>query len=171
MKRLLTLCAAFLLLGLGLSAQVRSYADNASKAFVIGLDTYFFGAEGSLDFTAGGQSFTASLSNGSVSLASQELENGGGDVLVGIHDFTNNRNPEFVVARRNGETICANVYALSGGKWKAIGRIGATGGKEIRVFRQAFTIRSGEALYTWTWHGSAFDFKASDGSSDPTPAL
>lgn len=171
MKRFFTLCAAFALLSVGAGAQVRSYADNASKAFVIGLDTYFFGAEGSLDFVSGGQSFTASLSGGTVSLGSQELESGGGDVLVGIHDFTNNRNPEFVVARRSGDTLVANVYSLSGGKWKSIGRIGSEGGKEIRVFRQAFTIRSGEALYTWTWHGNAFDFKASDGSKDPTPAL
>ena len=35
-------------------------------------------------------------------------------------------------------------------------------GKEIRVFRQVLSIRSGEVLHSWTWHGSQFDYKRSN---------
>ena len=169
MKRVIGLLA--LVAALSAHAQVRTYTDNASKTFVVGLDSYFFGASGALDFQLGGASRQAAVENGTVKVDGALLEDGSGDTVIGVHDFTGDRTPELVVARRNGDTLSANVYAFSQGAWKKIGRIGAAGCTEIRVFRQVFSIRSGEALYSWTWHAPKFDFKASDGSADPTPGL
>ncbi|MBR1570308.1 MAG: hypothetical protein IJ651_06225 [Bacteroidales bacterium] len=152
-------------------AQTRSYSDNASKTFVLGLDSYFFGNAGSLDFRAGGSGHTAVVNDGTVAIDGTSMESGAGDTVIGIHDFTGNGAPELVVGRRSGERLSATVYSLSGGRWKAIGRMGADGVSEIRIFRQVLSIRRGEALCSWTWHGSRFDFKASDGSADPTPTL
>jgi hypothetical protein len=36
------------------------------------------------------------------------------------------------------------------------------GGKEIRVFRQVVSIRSGDVLHSWTWHTDRFDYKGSN---------
>lgn len=170
MKRLFStiiLTAACFLCG----AQTRTYSDNASKTFIIGLESYFYGAGGSLDFQVGKTECRATVSDGSVSVNDVLLESGSGDTVIGIHDFTNSGSPELVVARRSGNTLSAGVYAWDGDSWKRIGRVGAEGEgvSDIRVFRQAVTIknRTSGVLYTWTWHTDKFDFKASDGSAEP----
>lgn len=152
-------------------AQTRSYQDNASKTFIIGLESYIYGTGGSLDFKAGNLPCTAQAENGSVSVNGTLLENGSPDTVLGIHDFTGDGIPELVVARKTDGSVYATVYTLDQGRWVSIGRAGAKNAGEIRVFRQVISIRRGEALYSWTWHGKAFDFKASDGSADPTPTL
>ncbi len=168
------LFSTIVLLGLCIPAalaQTRSYSDNASKTFIVGLDSYFYGSDGSLDFKAGTLSCEARVEGGNVSLNGTLLESGSADTVVGIHDLTGNGVPEVVVARKADGAVLATVYTLSSGGWSSVGRVGAKGAKEIRVFRQVLSVRSGEVLYSWTWHGSGFDFKASDGSGDPTPAL
>ena len=167
MKRLLTI----LLLLAGFTAamaQTRTYSDNASKTFIIGLESYFYGENGTLDFKVGEVSFNASLTSGTVSVNGEELEAGEGDTVIGIHDFTGNRNPELVVARRSAEAVTATVYSLVNGQWQQVGKVGSKYATEIRVFRQVVSIRSGEALRSWTWHGNKFDYKASDGSPEPS---
>ena len=148
-------------------AQTRTYSDNESKTFIIGLDSYFYGDSGTLDFKVGDSSHKALLSGGTVTVDGRELEAGAGDCVVGVHDFTGNRAPALVVARRSNDSVRAAVYTLGSGKWQLIGKVGAGGASEIRVFRQVISIRSGEALLSWTWHQSGFDFKSSDGSPQP----
>lgn len=154
-------------------AQIRSYNDNVTATFIIGLDSYFFGENGSLGFTVGSGDFRAAIENGEVSVGGAVLEKGQGETVIGTHDFTGDHQVELVVARRTETELTANVYQLKGGSWQQIGRIGAAdeGAREIRVFRQAFTIRNKrtDALYTWTFHAPKFDFKSSDNIEDPTP--
>ena len=142
-------------------AQVRTYSDNASGTFVFGLDSYFYGESGTLDFSVGGVSVRASLADGTVRIGDRLLESGSGDTLIGIHDFTGNKAPELMVARRSGGSVSAQIYSFTSGSWVPIGRMNADG-QEIRVFRQVVSIRSGEVLNSWTWHGSQFDFKKSN---------
>lgn len=177
MKRLFTLFFLAALLPIAAAAQTRTYGDIESKAFVIGLEQYYFGSAGSLGFKVAKQTYEARIEGGSVTLVCPDssemlLFKGEGDIMIGIHDFTGNRNPELVVARRGDGILEAEVFQL-GGRALSIGRIGAAGEdvSEIRVFRQAFTIKNHKsgAMYSWTWHKTKFDFKASDGSSDPTP--
>jgi len=148
-------------------AQVRTYSDNASKTFIIGLDSYFFGESGTLDFRAGGKEVTASLVDGTVSVGGEVLSRSDWDSVIGIHDFTGDREPELVVARRSEKGLSATVYTLGEGRWEPVGRMEAPDAKEIRVFRQVVTIRQGETLCTWTWHDTRFDFKSSDNSAEP----
>jgi hypothetical protein len=154
-------------------SQVRSYTDNQTDTFIIGLDSYFYGENGSLGFTVKSKDARAVISVNEVLVDGEVLERGEGAVIIGTHDFTGDRQVELVVARRDADSVSANIYQYTGGEWKVIGRIGAadSGAREIRVFRQAFTIRNKrtDALYTWTWHAPKFDFKSSDGISDPTP--
>lgn len=165
MKRLLTIIC--LLAGLTAYAQMRTYSDNESKTFIVGLESYFFGESGTLDFSIDKASFKASLASGAVSVNGTDLESGDGDTVIGIHDFTGNRAPDLVVARRRDGGVYANVYTLDGDEWKLAGKVGSPDANEIRVFRQVLSIRSGSALLSWTWHGSKFDYKASDGSAEP----
>ncbi len=142
-------------------AQVRTYSDNASGTFVFGLDSYFYGESGTLDFSVGEASVRVSLADGNVRAGDCLLESGSGDTLIGIHDFTGDKAPELVVARRNNSSVWAKIYTCSAGTWRPIGEIRADG-KEIRVFRQVLSIRSGEVLHSWTWHDSQFDYKRSN---------
>ena len=64
MKRLLTIIC--LLAGLTAYAQMRTYSDNESKTFIVGLESYFFGESGTLDFSIDKASFKASLASGAV---------------------------------------------------------------------------------------------------------
>ena len=167
MKRL----SALLLLAavcLGAGAQTRSYSDNQSKTFIIGLDSYFYGTAGSLDFPSGGVEHKVSVQDGTVSVNGTQLDSGGEDTVVGIHDFTEDRQPELVVARRGNNAVLADVYTYADGKWKRIGQMQSPDAEEIRVFRQVVSIRRGEALCSWTWRGGRFNYKASDGSAEPT---
>ena len=159
MKRLL-----FILLGVILSlicnAQTRTYSDNASGTFIFGLDSYFYGRTGSLEFQAGGKSFLATVDNGDVYVNGTPLEGGRGEVVVGIHDFTGNRVPELAVARRNASWVALSLYKLAGGNWIPAASIDPVDGKEIRVFRQVVSVRDGDTLHSWTWHGNGFDYKS-----------
>ena len=165
MKRLLTIIC--FLAGLSATAQMRTYSDNESKTFIVGLESYFFGESGTLDFSINNTDFQASLTSGTVSVNGSELEAGEGDTVIGIHDFTGNRAPDLVIARRRDGGVYANVYTLEDGEWKLAGKVGSPQATEIRVFRQVLSIRSGSALLSWTWHGNKFDYKASDGSAEP----
>ena len=157
MRKLIPL---LLLICFGARAQVRTYSDNASGTFVFGLDSYFYGESGTLDFSLGEASVRVSLADGTVRAGDCLLESGNGDTLIGIHDFTGDKAPELVVARRNGSSVWATIYTCSAGTWRPIGEIKAEG-KEIRVFRQVLSIRSGEVLHSWTWHTDRFDYKSS----------
>ena len=172
MKRLFGIFSLLLATFAGFS-QTRSYTDNQTDTFIIGLDSYFYGENGSLGFSVRSKDARAVISGNNVLVDGAVLESGAGEVIIGTHDFTGDRQVELVVARRDANSISANIYQFTGGEWSVIGRIGAadSGAREIRVFRQAFTIRNKrtDALYTWTWHAPKFDFKSPDGISDPTP--
>lgn len=174
MKKIISLLA-LLIVAVAASAQIKSYEDNETATFIIGLDSYFYGESGSLGFSVKGKDMRAAVLSGTVTVNGEVLEEAEGDVVIGTHDFTGDRQVELVVARRTKETLYAVVYQFNSGEWKVIGRVGAAdeGAREIRVFRQAFTIRNKRtnALYTWTYHAPKFDFKSSDGIEDPTPSL
>lgn len=143
------------------AAQTRSYADNASGTFVVGLDSYFYGRTGTLEFQADGKTFHVSVDGGDVSVDGAALEGGRGEVVVGVHDFTGNRIPELMVARRNDSQVGLTLYSLSENRWVFAAAIHPVSGKEIRIFRQVVSVREGETLHSWTWHGSNFDYKRS----------
>lgn len=150
---------------IGARAQVRSYSDNAAGTFVVGLDSYFYGQAGSLSFEAAGQTFQASIGADGVFLGGQRIGSNPADVVIGIHDFTGDRIPEFVMAQRLNNAIGIWVYSLDGsGGWRPLKMMSVRNATEARVFRQVVSVRSGEALCSWTWHGNKFDYKASDGS-------
>lgn len=160
-------CILFLFVAVLAQAQVRTYSENASKTFVLGLDSYFYGEAGSLGFEAAGQSFQASVGAEGVFLGKRRIGDSG-DVVIGVHDFTGNRVPEFVMARRSGESVGIWIYALNGSTWTQLKMISVRGAREVRIFRQVISVRQGETLCSWTWHGDKFDYKASDGSREPT---
>ena len=153
MKRLL-----FTLLGtvfcLLCSAQTRTYSDNASGTFIFGLDSYFYGRTGSLEFEADGKTFLATVEGGDVYVNGTPLEGGRGEVVTG------NRIPELAVARRNDSWVALSLYKLAAGDWIPAGHIDPVDGKEIRVFRQVVSVRDGDTLHSWTWHGNGFDYKS-----------
>jgi len=178
MKRLWTIILVLLAIPFIAGAQTRTYGDIEQKAFVIGLDQYYFGASGSLTFKIAKVVYVARIDGSKVSVSSASmpeslLYEAEGDFIIGIHDFTGDKKPELVIACRKEGALEAEIYQL-GNTADCIGRIGATGEgiTEIRIFRQAITIKNHKAgaMYTWTWHKKQFDFKASDGSADPTPA-
>ena len=153
------------------SAQTRSLSDIESKAYVIGLDSYIYGSPGSLEFDLDGSTQTIRIDDSGVYVGSRKLNvTPGGEVLVGTHDFTGNRNPEVMVASRSESGVKADIFSLSGSSWSNVGSIGVPGAREIRVFRQALTVKRPDtgAMCTWTWHSPKFDFKASDGSAEPS---
>ena len=145
-----------------------------SKTSVIGLDSYFYGPSGSLDFTIGSQQFQASISGTAITVNGTSLSCGNGEKLVGVHDFTGDNLVELVVGARGSNAVAAYIFQYSGGSWKQIGKIGASGSgvSELRVFRQALTVKdkNSGALHTWTCHNGRFDFKSSAGGADPTPS-
>lgn len=175
MKRLLSLVSFFLAFTAAF-AQVRTYGDMETKTFVIGLSNYYFGDAGSLSFQAGSVPVTVTLSGGRVLAGTQVLlpEAPQGNSLIGAHDFTGDGVPEVVAATRETGLVKAQVFRLERGTWKLLGTVGARGDvEEIRVFRQAITVRdrTSDVLYTWTCHGGRFDFKSSSGGSDPALGL
>lgn len=159
MKRLFcAIAATFLCLMAG--AQTRTYSDNASGTFIFGLENYFYGRSGSLEFQADGNAYVVSVENGDVYINGAPLEGGMGEVAVGTHDFTGNRIPELTVARRNAGLVCLTLYKLSGKDWVPAGATDPVEGRELRVFRQVVSVRSGDTLHSWTWHGNKFDYKS-----------
>ncbi|MBR1574402.1 MAG: hypothetical protein IJ652_06100 [Bacteroidales bacterium] len=92
--------------------------------------------------------------------------------LLGIHDFTNDGQPELVLSVSDGrDGLAVYVLQYDGYNWRLIGEM-LTAGKGLggcRVFRQALTMKNAEGtLFTWTCHGSTFDFLSSDKVNDPT---
>ena len=86
--------------------------------------------------------------------------------MVGIHDFTDDGNPEFLLAVKDGEEGTAFfVLEYSSGSWTPIGEI-VSQGKGLgggRIFRQAFTLKdSSGTMSSWTCHGHSFDYLCSD---------
>ncbi len=177
-------------------AQIRTGADIDSKTFVIGLDNYIVGDAGGLGFSIKNASFKVEVSGGEVSVSKGSsktvLYQDGlkvpaaydysmpviqGDFVIGVHDFTGDNLPELVIAVKNASAsgIVAFVLQYKDGKWISIGEIGAVKGNvnEIRVFRQAITIKNKQsgALYTWTWHKTGFTFKASDSTASAANLL
>lgn len=167
MRKLLCIIIAAALGLSGARAQVRTYNDNTTNTFIFGLENYYYGVSGQMEFQVDGKTFQAVVSGSQVLLDGSVLDSGIGDTVIGIHDFTGNHAPELVAARRDGDRLSVVVYNYAAGQWSAVGHISAPG-KEIRVFRQVISIREGDVLRSWTWHGKGFDFKASDGSSDPS---
>ena len=55
MKRVIFIILLLMFAKFGAKAQTRGYSDNASGTFVVGLDSYFYGASGSLDFELGAE--------------------------------------------------------------------------------------------------------------------
>ena len=160
MNKITRLLCLLLLAGQAAFGQTRTYGDTASGTFIFGLENYFFGRSGNLEFQAGGKTFQVCVDNGDVSVDGQSLEGGRGDVVVGIHDFTGNRTPELVVARRNKSLVMLSLYKLSDGQWIPAGHTEPVEGSEMRVFRQVVSVRSGNVLHSWTWHGNQFDYKS-----------
>ena len=160
-------CILLLFVAVLAQAQVRTYSENASKTFVVGLDSYFYGVSGTLDFEAAGRKSEASLSDGTVAVNGVVLEEGLQNTVIGVHDFTGNHVPELVIARQSAAAVWATVYAYTPDGWILIGKVGSENASEIRVFRQVLSIRLPSAMISWTWHGSQFDFKSSDGSPEP----
>ena len=118
-------------------AQVRTYSDNASGTFVFGLDSYFYGESGTLDFSVGGVSVKAFLADGTVRTGDSLLESGSGDTLIGIHDFTGDKAPELMVARRSGNSVSAQIYTYASGTWVPSAgwkRAGRKSGCSVRWF-------------------------------------
>ena len=167
MRKLLCILVAVTLGLSGARAQVRTYNDNTTNTFIFGLENYYYGVSGQMEFQIDGKTFQAVVSGSQVLLDGSVLDSGSGDTVIGIHDFTGDRVPELVAARRNGDMLSVTVYQYAAGQWTVADRLNAPG-KEIRVFRQVVSIREGEVLRSWTWHGKRFDFKASDGSADPS---
>lgn len=92
--------------------------------------------------------------------------------MIGVHDFTNNGSPELTVAVTDGQDgIAIYVFEYDSYGWKVIGKM-VTVGKGLggcRIFRQALTMKDDSGtLYTWTCHGSSFDFLSSDKVNDPS---
>lgn len=190
--------AALLLAALTSSAQIRTGGDIDSGTFIIGLDSYFCGNAGGLSFTSGGKGFTATLGSGLITVTEDGAEEGqtlydaglvvpfsvavnlpeiSGDFVVGVHDFTGDSQPELVIGVRNSSASGIETYVLkyTDEGWRSIGEIAVFGisGVECRIFRHAITVKNPAkgALYTWTFHADRFDFKASDGTTDPSALL
>lgn len=190
------LASVLLLAALTSGAQIRTGSDIDSGTFIIGLDNYFCGNAGGLNFTHGGSSCFVTLGNGVITVSDGDneqtvYESGlvvpfitevnlpeiSGDFVVGVHDFTGDNAPELVIGVRNSSASGIEAYILkkTDDGWRSIGEIAVFGisGVECRVFRQAITVKNPAkgALYTWTCHGDKFDFKASDGTKDPSKLL
>lgn len=113
-----------------------------------------------------------------VSASGKPLDSNG--IVIGVHDFTNDREPELVVALRDisgsgahGNGLVVYVLEFKDGKWRSCGEIAAFGKgvEECRVFRQVITIEDGSNFYNWTYRGSGFDFRGNGKSSDPASAF
>jgi hypothetical protein len=167
MKRLKTgLFLVALLSAWTAAAQVRTAGDIDAQAFVIGLDSYVYHA-GPLEWDGGGSPCRADVRGQTVVVGSSTLSFGTGDLQVGVHDFTADRQPELVVGERLPAGIRVHVYALRGGSWQEIGNLGIPGGTECRIFRQALPVKDPATgvLHAWTWHGDRFDYKSSESGS------
>lgn len=180
-------------------AQIRTGGDIDSGTFIMGLDNYFCGNAGGLNFTHGSDSYVVTLGGGVITVGAAEDEGEpqtvydaglvvpfitsinlpeiSGDFVVGVHDFTGDKAPELVIGVRNSSASGVEAYILkkTDDGWRSIGEIAVFGisGVECRIFRHAITVKNPAkgVLYTWTCHADKFDFKASDGTTDPSLLL
>ena len=198
MKARIVAAAILLLAALPSGAQIRTGSDIDSGTFIIGLDSYFCGNAGGLNFNIGDKPFAATLGNNVITVVSlsdeseQIVYDSGlavpfsvtanlpevtGDFVVGVHDFTGDNQPELVIGVRNSSASGVETYILKLDEegWRSIGEIAVFGisGVECRIFRHAITVKNPVkgSLYSWTFHGDRFDFKASDGTTDPSALL
>lgn len=181
-----TLLTAIALLG-GILAhgQIRTSSDSANGNFVIGIDNYLKVSTAStgtaaFDFSTQGKAFKAIARDGSIFVLDKESEtpvlegiHAMEEIIIGIHDFTNDRQPELVIALRIEDLLQVDVFQYDkDGEWDRIGEIraGGEGVRECRIFRQVLTVERGKDLYTWTFRSGKFNFRSSDGSTDPATA-
>jgi hypothetical protein len=94
------------------------------------------------------------------------LEKKSNRYMLGIHDFTDDGYPEFLITVNDGDDgIALFVLEYRSGDWTPIGEIvsageGLGGG---RIFRQAFTLKDSTGiLHSWTWHTDRFDYLCSE---------
>lgn len=105
---------------------------------------------------------------------SGDSENKTNEYTIGPHDFTDDGQPELVIAVRSasGDGFAAYIFSYMSGAWKCIGEMVSTGHgiRACRVFRQTMTLKgsSSGVLYTWTCHDGHFDFLSSDHVNDPS---
>ena len=153
---------------LSANAQIRTGGDIDSGTFIMGLDNYFCGAAGGLNFNIGSDTISVSLNGGLITVTSngsgdepveQTVYNNGlvvpfvtginlpqiyGDFVVGIHDFTGDNVPELVLGVRNASAIGLEVYILKLKEegWGSIGEVAVFGiaGVECRIFRHTITV-------------------------------
>jgi len=197
MKRLATLLL-LALLPIVATGQIRTGSDIESGNFAFGIDNYLLvsaasGGKAAFDFSTCGKAFKVIAEDGCVSVGETVLLEkyrpvlkvdkplgipafaGKPDMVIGIHDFTSNRNPELVIALRDplAGGLVAYVYGYEKDCWKALGEIAAFGPEiyDCRIFRQAITVEDGENLHTWTYRGGKFVFRSSNGSKDPSSLL
>ena len=96
------------------------------------------------------------------------------EYTVGPHDFTDDGQPELVIAVRSasGDGLAAYVFCYMNGSWRCLGEMVTSGHniRSCRVFRQTLTLKNAESgvLYTWTCHDGHFDFLSSDHVNDPS---
>ena len=198
MKARVVAAVILLLAALPSRGQIRTGGDIDSGTFIMGLDSYFCGNAGGLNFNLDGKDFTVTLGNNLITVVSlsdeseQIVYDSGlavpfsvtanlpevtGDFVVGVHDFTGDSQPELVIGVRNSSASGVETYILKHGDegWRSIGEIAVFGisGVECRIFRHAITVKNPAkgSLYSWTFHGDRFDFKASDGTTDPSALL
>ena len=92
---------------------------------------------------------------------SGDSENKTNEYTIGPHDFTDDGQPELVIAVRSasGDGFAAYIFSYMSGAIRA-----------CRVFRQTMTLKdsSSGVLYTWTCHDGHFDFLSSDHVNDPS---
>jgi len=178
------------------AAQARSGSDIDSKTFVVGLDSYVCGSGASVSFSALGRAFTAAANADCVTVRqngatdAMTVYDGAlavkaantytvpsvipGEYVIGYHDFTGDNSPELAIGVRDASKGIVELFILQfdGTSWKSIGEIAVKGEgvSMVRIFRQAVTVKNpgNGVLYTWTFHYGKFDFKASDGSADPS---
>lgn len=164
-------CIFFIFVSMLAAAQTRTLSDIEAKAYVIGLDSYFYGSPGNLEFDLGSSTITVNVNSDGVYVGGKRLcTPSGGEILVGTHDFTGNREPEILIAVKSSEGVRAEIFSWGGSSWRSVGKFAVPGATEVRIFRQAVSIKkpSTGALCTWTWRGSSFDFKSSDGEGEPS---
>lgn len=186
------------LLPLAAFGQIRTGSDITSGNFAIGIDNYLrlsssSDGKAAFDFSWGGKAFKAIAEEGTVSVGESRLLVGYAPVaasdpkleipafagkpemIIGIHDFSADKEPELVIALRDlaSEGLVVYVFAYQNNSWKGIGTIAAFGPEvcECRIFRQVITIEAGGNLYTWTYRGGRFAFRSSTGSKDPASLL
>lgn len=90
--------------------------------------------------------------------------------LIATHDFTNDGNPDLLLAVNDGgDGYGIFIFDYNGSAWMPVGEI-VTKGKGLggcRIFRQAVTLKDKSGvMYSWTCRGSYFEFLSSNHNND-----